>query len=114
MKWMTNQLQFSTEIDDPLVLSGLKEGNITIDLSKLEQSDRENGTRYVNGGRAYFEAEVLGFKISSFSARGFIDKLNYLEPSIDISLPIYKQYMAEILVGTLILLIVIKIMRDKN
>ena len=85
-------MQFSTEIDDPLVFAGLKEGSITIDLSKLEKSDRLNDTKYVNGGRAYFEAEVLGFKISSFSARGFIDKLGYEEPSRDLSQPIYKEY----------------------
>ncbi len=93
MKWITNQMQFSTEIDDPLVLAGLKEGNITVDLSKLELSDRNNDTRYVNGGRAYFEAEVLGFKISSFSARGFFDKLNYEEPLRDPSKPFYKEYL---------------------
>lgn len=81
---MTNQIQFSTEIDDPQVFAGLKEANITVDLSKLEKSDRNNDTNYVNGGRAYFEAEVLGFKISSFSARGFIDKLGYEEPSQDL------------------------------
>lgn len=93
MKWITNQMQFSTEIDDPLVLAGLKEGNVTVDLSKLELSDRNNDTRYVNGGRAYFEAEVLGFKISSFSARGFFDKLNYEEPLRDPSKPFYKEYL---------------------
>lgn len=86
-------MQFSTEIDDPLVLAGLKEGNITVDLRKLELSDSNNDTRYVNGGRAYFEAEVLGFKISSFSARGFFDKLNYEEPIRDLSKPIYKEYL---------------------
>ncbi len=60
-----------------MVLAGLKEANITIDLSKLEKSDRFNDSKFVVGGRAYFEAEVLGFKISSFTLRGFFDKLNY-------------------------------------
>jgi hypothetical protein len=92
MKWMTNQIQFSTEVDDPLVFAGLKEANITIDLSKLEKSDAHNDTKYVNGGRAYFEAEVIGFKVSSVSARGFIDKLGYEEPTRDLSQPIYKEY----------------------
>ena len=73
-------MQFTTEIDDPQVLAGNKEASITLDLSKLELSDRTNGSLFVAGGRAYYEAEVLGFKISSFTSRGMLDKLNYREP----------------------------------
>lgn len=109
---MTNQMQFSIEIDDPLVLAGLKEGNITIDLSKLENSDRNNNTKYVNGGRAYFEAEVLGFKISSISAKGFIDKLAYEEPTRDLSKSFFKEYMGQIIIGALILAVLIKLRRE--
>ena len=44
MKWLSNQMSFSTEIEDPLVLAGVKEGSINIDFSKLEVSDKNNGT----------------------------------------------------------------------
>jgi hypothetical protein len=73
-------MQFSTEIDDPLVLAGVKEASVNVDLSKLELSDRTNGSFFVVGGRAYYEAEVMGYKISSFTSRGVLDKLNYKEP----------------------------------
>lgn len=65
-----------------MVLVGLKEGTINIDLSKLELSDRTNGSFFVVGGRAYFEAEVMGYKISSITSRGMLEKLNYNEPIV--------------------------------
>jgi hypothetical protein len=34
----------------------------------------------VAGGRAYFEADVLGTSSNSYTARGFFDKLGYVEP----------------------------------
>lgn len=55
------------------MLAGLKEASIRIDLSKLQSSDQKNGTKYVTAGRAYFEAEVVGYKISSFTSRGMLD-----------------------------------------
>ena len=89
---MSNQISFHTEIEDPMVLAGIKEANITIDLSKLEKSDKLNDTKFVVGGRAYFEAEVLGFKISSFTQRGFFDKINYQEPLRESGPPFYQAY----------------------
>ena len=41
-------------------MTGQKEGNITIDFKKLEDSDQKGDSYYVVGGRAYFEADVLG------------------------------------------------------
>ena len=61
-------------------MAGLKEASINVDLSRLEISDRSNGSLFVVGGRAYYEAEVMGYKISSFTSRGMLDKLNYKEP----------------------------------
>lgn len=90
MKWLSNVINFSMEIEDPDVLAGLKEGNITIDFSRLEKSDRESDSKFITGGRAYYEAEVLGYKISSFTQRGFFDKLNYREPSHSGELPFYE------------------------
>jgi hypothetical protein len=71
---------------------GLKEGTINVDLSKLELSDRTNGTFFVVGGRAYFEAEVMGYKISSFTSRGMLDKINYNEPIVIEPDSIYDRY----------------------
>lgn len=59
-KWLSQQTNFVQEINDPLLLTGQKEGNITIDFKKLEESDQRGDSYYVVGGRAYFEADVLG------------------------------------------------------
>ncbi len=75
--WLSNRIQFSTEIEDSNVLVGLKDASIRVDLSKLQQSDKKNGTSFITGGRAYFEAEVVGYKISSFTSRGMLDELGY-------------------------------------
>lgn len=69
------------EINDPLLLTGQKEGNITIDFKKLEDSDGRGDSYYVVGGRAYFEADVLGLHVTSFTSKGFFDKLGYVEPA---------------------------------
>ena len=37
-------------------------------------------SKYVPGGRAYFEADTIGPKINSFTAKGFFDQSNYVEP----------------------------------
>ncbi len=36
---------------------------------------------YIAGGRAYFEADVFATDISSFTTKGFFDKLGYVEPT---------------------------------
>ena len=77
MKWLSKFKVFSSEIDDPYILAGLKDGNIIVDFRELEESDRKGESHYVVGGRAFFEVDVLGDKISSFTARGFFDKLDY-------------------------------------
>jgi hypothetical protein len=69
------------EINDPMVLTGQTEAKITIDFSKLEDSDARGDSYYVVGGRAYFEADVLGLYTTSFTAKGFFDRLGYVEPS---------------------------------
>jgi hypothetical protein len=73
-------------------LAGLKEASINVDLSRLEISDRTNGSLFVVGGRAYYEAEVMGYKISSFTSRGMLDKLNYKEPISLKQETIYDKY----------------------
>jgi hypothetical protein len=114
MKWLSNQMSFSTEIEDPLVLAGVKEGSINIDFSKLEVSDKNNGTQFVNGGRAFFEAEVLGFKISSFTARGFFDKLNYEEPVRVQDVSFYEKYKMPIIISGAVIAVLIKLRHEKN
>jgi hypothetical protein len=56
-----------------LVMVGLKNATIEIDFSALLESDEAGLSSYVNGGRAYFEANLFGYQTSSFTAKGFFD-----------------------------------------
>ena len=42
-------------------MAGLKNASIEIDFSALLESDEANLSRYVNGGRVYFEANLFGY-----------------------------------------------------
>ena len=59
---------------------GNQEGSLTIDFSALEGSDKAGDSNYVVGGRAYFELNVFGYHLSSFTTKGFLDKAGYVEP----------------------------------
>lgn len=67
-------------IDDPSVMVGLKEASIELDFAALLESDEKELTRFVNGGRVYFEANVFGYQTSSFTTKGFFDQEGYEEP----------------------------------
>lgn len=79
-KWLSNYQRFQTLIKDPQVLVGNAEATITVDFSKLESSDGSGDSYFVVGGRAYFEANVFGKSLSSFTTKGFFDKEGYVEP----------------------------------
>jgi hypothetical protein len=63
-----------------MVISGQEEGSINIDFSVFEESDKQSKSHYVVGGRLYYEVDVLGNNIASFTTKGFFDKLGYQEP----------------------------------
>ena len=73
MLWLSQFQTFTSEIDDPLILSGDKEGQVNIDFSKLTESDALGESQYIVGGRLYYEADVIGYRISSFTGKGFFD-----------------------------------------
>jgi len=47
-------------ITDPEVMVGLKNASIELDFKSLVESDLSGSSRFVNGGRVYFEANVFG------------------------------------------------------
>ena len=61
-------------------MAGVSEGSVKIDFPFLEESDKKGDSFYVVGGRAYFEADAIGRLITSYTAKGFFDKLGYIEP----------------------------------
>ena len=58
----------------------MKNGTIDIDFRQLEESDSKTGSKYVVGGRTYWEARIAGTDKKSFTTKGFFDKAGYVEP----------------------------------
>jgi hypothetical protein len=108
-KWLSEQALFSDESSDPLVMAGLEEGVVRIEFKRLVESDKAKESKYVAGGRAYFEADVIGSRTLSFTTKGFFDQLNYQEPtsSTDIRLQIILGVtipLGALMIGTFIML----------
>ena len=81
MKYLSVSLPF--ENDAPLtkeILDGTEPGYVDIDLSMLLDSDERGESRYVVGGRTYFEASIFGQNYHSFTYKGFFDQAGYTEP----------------------------------
>jgi hypothetical protein len=60
-------------ITDPEVIVGAKSASIELDFKALVESDDADLSRFINGGRVYFEANVFGYQTSSFTTKGFFD-----------------------------------------
>lgn len=75
-RWLTNVQRFQQDIDDPLILSGEKDGSIEVDFRKMRDSDLAGDTKFEVKGRLYYEAHIFGNKISSFTTSGFFDNIN--------------------------------------
>jgi len=72
-KYLSNVMKTQVVVDDPDVIVGLKEASIELDFAALLLSDEQGASRFVNGGRVYFEANVFGYQTSSFTTKGFFD-----------------------------------------
>lgn len=49
-------------------------------MSLLQNEDALGTSRYIVGGRAFFEASIHGDGVTSFTFRGFFDEKGYTEP----------------------------------
>ena len=63
-------------------MNGLVPLEFEINFNDLLMADSTGETRFVVGGRAYFEGLVFGTNTVSFTSRGFFDQLGYQEPSL--------------------------------
>lgn len=59
-------------------------GNVTdywlVDFPEVEATDSIGQTKFVVGGRIYFEAKTYGNATDTFVTQGFFDKEGYVEP----------------------------------
>lgn len=60
-KYLSNVMKNQVIISDPEVIVGLKDARIELELPALLESDRSGSSRFINGGRVYFEANVFGY-----------------------------------------------------
>jgi hypothetical protein len=82
MKYLSNSKKFYTrDLKYSEVTADGVTGTIDIDFSVLEESDSSKGTKFVVGGRTYFEASAFGTGVGTFTTKGFFDKKDYNEPS---------------------------------
>jgi len=56
------------------VIAGLEEGSLTIDFTKMAESDKTKQSKFEVAGRMYFEVSAFGAGIISFSTNGFFDR----------------------------------------
>ena len=68
-----------SESIDALAVGNTK-GKIALDFSALTNLDASGESRYIVGGRTFFEASVFGDNLNSFTFRGFFDQEGYEEP----------------------------------
>lgn len=80
-KWLSNYKYYTTTVSDPDQLAGNADCSIDINFPELETSDSNGNSKYIAGGRAYFEADVVGATYYTYTARGFFDKDGYEEPT---------------------------------
>ena len=51
----------------------------------MSKSDLTKKSMFEVAGRVYYEAHVFGYKVSSFTSSGFLDKTGYEAPAISSS-----------------------------
>ena len=103
MKYLSNKRPFSVDMDD-VVLDATSEGVVNIDFSKLVSDDATGNSRFIVGGRTYFEASVFGTDLSSFTFRGFFDEEGYEEPKSTLNKLANSGWLYVIIIGSVLVL----------
>ena len=73
-KFLSNTQRFQATVTDPEIITGQKEGEIIIDFSLMSKSDETKKSMFEVAGRVFYEAHVFGYKVSSFTSSGFLDR----------------------------------------
>ena len=48
-----------------------------MDFRKIKESDENTDSKFQVAGRMYYEAHAFGYRLTSFTASGFLDVLGY-------------------------------------
>ena len=104
-KYLSHFTPFSAVFTDPEILAGNKPGTLPIDFRQITAADSTGDSKYVVGGRAYFEASIFGDGISSFTYKGFFDQEGYVEPKSSVGK--LKEIAVWLAIGFVILVIAV-------
>lgn len=81
MKYLSQSTPFTTLVNvDDSQSSTTVSGSIDIDFTQLQKKDSSGDSRYIVGGRTYFEAFAFSSSVTSFTFKGFFDQEGYEEP----------------------------------
>ena len=79
MKYLSHKTSFDVDMTIDTTQEW-NENSIEVDFTKLQDSDATGNSRYIVGGRTYFEASVFSTEVNSFTFKGFFDEEGYVEP----------------------------------
>ena len=79
-KWLSDIDTTEVTITDPRQQAGLDPVTIELDFPSLEKKDSSDISKFVAGGRVYYETEILGTSTLYITGKGFFDKEGYVEP----------------------------------
>ena len=80
MKYLSTKKSFVSKEMDVTVNGTTHGGEVEINFKQLSDSDATGDSRYIVGGRTYFEASAFSAStnpVTSFTFRGFFDELDY-------------------------------------
>jgi hypothetical protein len=106
MKYLSHSNRTEWTTTDPDVMNGLKPMQMTLNFADLMATDQAGETKFVNGGRAFYEITIAGENTLSFMTRGFFDQEGYQQPakttdSKKIMIAVFATLGALLLVGGL-------------
>ena len=106
-KWLSKPMRFVQKISDPDIIFGQKEGEIEVDFNKIRESDLTGNTRFEVAGRVFYEVHVFGYKLTSFTSSGFLEREGYTVPPLSSSkIRFVLENKELILAGTFVLVII--------
>ena len=76
-RYLSNANITTINITDPDQMNGITPVTFEINFNDLLEQDSSGVTKFVVGGRAYFECLVYGANTVTFPFRGFFDELGY-------------------------------------
>jgi len=79
MKYLSHKKSFNATISSDVLDNGAT-GQVPVDFTVITDLDEKGESKYVVGGRVYFEASIFGLNYNSFTYKGFFDQEGYTEP----------------------------------